>query len=74
MNLTRYSEYSIDGLFHIHMIISFPFLLNKNIHRFLFLMRNHISLYGEYILCLGIGHPFGKGSSVCTENRYSVGE
>ena len=36
-----------DGLLKFQMIISFPFLLNKNIHRFLLHMRTGGSLYGE---------------------------
>ena len=35
------------GLLHIQMRISFPFLLTKNIHRFLLLMRSRSSSYGE---------------------------
>ena len=35
------------GLFQFQMRISFPFLLTKNIHRFLLLMRTRSSSYRE---------------------------
>ena len=62
------------GLFQLQMRISFPFLLTKNIHGFLLLMKilvvrteNRDSVW-EQVICSE------RGSSVRTENRYSFQE
>ena len=47
-SLAPFTDSSLTyGLFQLQMRISFPFLLTKNIHRFLLLVRTRSSSYGE---------------------------
>ena len=48
-------------LVHLQIRIPFSFLGDKDLRRFLLIMRNRSSLYGECRLCLWTGHSFGKG-------------